>query len=146
MSPTNPPLWSPTPLLPSPILSARLNCRVFLKLENLHPSHSFKQRGISLLAYTLLTKTPAAHLVIASSGNAGLALVYACRELGARCTVCVPDASKGIKGVLETYGGPTVQVVVGGTEYEDSLATAKAIVSEDKNACVLLNPERRKCD
>ena len=37
-----------TPLLPAPVLSARLGCDVYLKVEGANPTGSFKDRGMTL--------------------------------------------------------------------------------------------------
>ncbi|KAF2645970.1 tryptophan synthase beta subunit-like PLP-dependent enzyme [Massarina eburnea CBS 473.64] len=87
--------WVETPLRESYALSQAAGCRIFLKLETLQPSGSFKSRGIG--HYILrrleelspsLTTTP--HIFCSSGGNAGLAAVHASRTLGLPCTVVLP--------------------------------------------------------
>ncbi|KAL8729463.1 MAG: hypothetical protein Q9166_004711 [cf. Caloplaca sp. 2 TL-2023] len=73
------------------------NSRIFLKLENLQPSGSFKSRGIgALLLYSLVNhRNPnAVHFYCSSGGNAGLACVTAARVLGRPATVVVPLLTK----------------------------------------------------
>ncbi|KAF2200808.1 tryptophan synthase beta subunit-like PLP-dependent enzyme [Delitschia confertaspora ATCC 74209] len=89
--------WIETPLKESYGLSKEAGCRVFLKLENLQPSGSFKSRGIGHYIQRRLTElpsSPAPHIFSSSGGNAGLAAVHASRTLNLPCTVVVPLSTK----------------------------------------------------
>ncbi|KAI9368181.1 tryptophan synthase beta subunit-like PLP-dependent enzyme [Aspergillus egyptiacus] len=90
--------WIETPLIESAALSRSAGCRVFLKLELLQPSGSFKSRGIgNLIRNALLdpaNKSKQLHFYSSSGGNAGLAAVIAARDLGCPCTVVVPHSTK----------------------------------------------------
>ncbi|OAA70574.1 serine family amino acid catabolism-related protein [Cordyceps fumosorosea ARSEF 2679] len=86
-----------TPLIKSANLSRIAGCNVYLKLENLQPSGSFKSRGIGhFMVQQLATlraagpSAPSPHFYSSSGGNAGLACVHAARTLGCRATVVVP--------------------------------------------------------
>ncbi|KAJ4504499.1 catabolic L-serine/threonine dehydratase [Exophiala dermatitidis] len=89
--------WVETPLHESPTLSRAAGCRVFLKLENLQPSGSFKSRGIGNLVLTeaayhkAIGSTRPLHFFSCSAGNAGLAAVSATSALGYASTVVVPE-------------------------------------------------------
>ncbi|KAG6844490.1 hypothetical protein H0H87_006564 [Tephrocybe sp. NHM501043] len=88
------PLWEQTPLLYSPKISETLGVDAYLKLENLHPSHSFKYRGLSLFAQRAIqTHGPNTHLIVASGGNAGLATACAAHALNLKCTVYLPTGA-----------------------------------------------------
>ncbi|KAK7730413.1 catabolic L-serine/threonine dehydratase [Cytospora paraplurivora] len=72
---------------------------IYLKLENLQPSGSFKSRGIGNLMIRAIESTPDAsspasvgnvHFYTSSGGNAGLACATAARALGRPATVVVP--------------------------------------------------------
>ncbi|KAJ5762384.1 tryptophan synthase beta subunit-like PLP-dependent enzyme [Penicillium nucicola] len=86
--------WIETPLIESTTLSKAAGCRIFLKIESLQPSGSFKSRGIGNLVLTSLADPlnhgKALHFFSSSAGNAGLAAVVAARDLGCACTVVVP--------------------------------------------------------
>ncbi|RYC59047.1 hypothetical protein CHU98_g7157, partial [Xylaria longipes] len=73
--PDLPKLHIETPCIPSPELSRAAGCNIYLKLENLQPSGSFKSRGIGrLMSESLLSSgTGRAHFYCSSGGNAGLA-------------------------------------------------------------------------
>ncbi|KAJ5723114.1 tryptophan synthase beta subunit-like PLP-dependent enzyme [Penicillium malachiteum] len=90
--------WIETPLVESATLSQQAGCRIFLKLELLQPSGSFKSRGIGNFILSAL-KNPAQedkkkHFYISSGGNAGLAAVRAARDLNCPCSVVVPHSTK----------------------------------------------------
>ncbi|WVO23399.1 uncharacterized protein IAS62_004751 [Cryptococcus decagattii] len=85
--------WRETPLVPSPALSRLAGCRIFLKLDNLQPSGSFKSRGIGNLVRRSIQRAPPnapLHFYSSSGGNAGLACVTAATSLGYPSTVVVP--------------------------------------------------------
>ncbi|KAK4072502.1 hypothetical protein Trihar35433_4566 [Trichoderma harzianum] len=83
-----------TPLIKSHTLSEVAGCNVFLKLENLQPSGSFKSRGIGNYMMAKLAAqgadTSKVHFYCSSGGNAGLACVHAAITLGCRATIVVP--------------------------------------------------------
>ncbi|WP_426416482.1 pyridoxal-phosphate dependent enzyme [Aestuariirhabdus sp. LZHN29] len=78
-----------TPLLQSLPLSQQLGTRVWLKMEAMQPSGSFKCRGVSLACQHYVEQGAEA-LVASSGGNAGLAVAYAGRQLGVPVTIVVP--------------------------------------------------------
>jgi L-serine/L-threonine ammonia-lyase len=91
--------WIQTPLIESSTLSRAAGCRIFLKLENLQPSASFKSRGIGNLILQQVAHhshaSPARnlHFFSSSGGNAGIACVTAARSLGYPASVVVPDST-----------------------------------------------------
>ena len=95
---------------------------VWLKLEHLQRSGSFKARGMfnRLLSNTI----PAAGVIAASGGNAGIATALAAKALGVPAEIFVPSISSLAKRErLATLGA---QVVVGGDAYADALAACEA--------------------
>jgi threonine dehydratase len=80
-----------TPTRRSPWLSAATGADVYLKLETLQPTFSYKIRGafnaVLRLAETTSDRPP---LVTASAGNHGRALALAAQALGLRLTVYAP--------------------------------------------------------
>lgn len=88
-----------TPLRYSPWLSGLSGGEVFLKLETLQPTFSYKIRGAFNAVLTLVEErggdVPA--LVTASAGNHGRALAHAAREAGLALTVYVPEHAPRIK-------------------------------------------------
>lgn len=78
-----------TPLKPSFELSRRTQGRVFLKLENMQDTDSFKVRGASNAILRALEEREVAHVVTASSGNHGRSVAYVASRLELEATVCM---------------------------------------------------------
>ena len=79
-----------TPLVYAPRLSERVGAEVWLKLEGLNPTGSFKDRGMTC-AVSAAVREGAQAIVCASTGNtAASAAAYAARG-GLRCAVIVPE-------------------------------------------------------
>jgi threonine dehydratase len=110
-----------TPLMRLPGATLGLGpFELWLKLEQLQASGSFKARGMfnRLRSHAV----PAAGVVIASGGNAGIAAATAAQALGVRCEVFVPElASAAKRAALQARGA---RVVVGGAAYADALAAS----------------------
>jgi L-serine/L-threonine ammonia-lyase len=108
--PMSNPLHIRTPLLESLALSNRSGRRIFLKMENLQPTGSFKIRGIGLLCQTGQTDG-IAHFVSSSGGNAGYAAAYAGRMLHVPTTVFVPTTTSLELREKIAFQGAQVEVV-----------------------------------
>lgn len=71
--------------------------RIYLKLDNLQPSGSFKSRGLGNLvvkSYKNAREPHRLHYFAASGGNAGLGCVYAANFVRQPATVVVPASTK----------------------------------------------------
>jgi L-serine/L-threonine ammonia-lyase len=123
-----------TPLLRSTPLSALLGADVWLKLDALQPSGSFKLRGMGLAAERAQARG-ARGLLSSSGGNAGLAVAVAGRALGLPVTVVVPSRTDPrMRGLIAAEGAT---VVVAGEVWDDAHAHALGLASE---AVPLLHP------
>jgi threonine dehydratase len=94
-----------TPLEHSGVLSLRHGSDVFLKLDNLQVTGSFKIRGamskLSLIPKDALERG----IVTASSGNHGAAVACAISQLGGSAIVFVPNNASQIKcDAIQRYG------------------------------------------
>src|SRR3954471_1222059 len=80
-----------TPVLPAKRLSRQVGGQIWLKLENLQVTGSFKVRG----AVNRLSQIPegdrSAGVVAASAGNHAQAVTWAARELGMAATLFMPE-------------------------------------------------------
>ena len=93
---------------------------LWLKLEHLQVSGSFKARG--MFNRMRANAVPAAGVVIASGGNAGIAVAHAARTLGVRAEVFVPESSSEAKRARLAQLGAVV--TVRGANYADALAAS----------------------
>jgi len=95
-----------TPLDYSPRFSAETGAEVWLKLENLQHTGSFKLRGAANRLMTLTPGQRAAGCVAASSGNHGAAVAYAMEKLDVSGVVFVPEQTSSTKvEAIRSYGG-----------------------------------------
>ncbi|HEX7441219.1 MAG TPA: threonine/serine dehydratase [Caldimonas sp.] len=107
-----------TPLLRLRGSELGIDCaELWLKLEQLQVSGSFKARG--MFNRMRANPIPAAGVVIASGGNAGIAAACAARALGVRCEVFVPEVTSQAKRAKLAELGAAVSV--GGRGYADAL-------------------------
>lgn len=107
-----------TPLWKLPGRALGVECReVWLKLEHLQTSGSFKARG--MLNRLLSNPIPDSGVIVASGGNAGIATAAAARELGVRCEVFVPTISSPAKQAR--LRELNAHVVVTGAVYAEAL-------------------------
>jgi threonine dehydratase len=86
-----------TPLDFSPYFSELTGAKVFLKLENLQLTGSFKLRGAFNKLLSMQAEERAAGCVAASSGNHGAAVAYAMSKLDTKGVIFVPEASSTTK-------------------------------------------------
>ncbi|MCU0493145.1 MAG: threonine/serine dehydratase [Chloroflexaceae bacterium] len=86
-----------TPLDYSPYLSQLVGAEVYLKLENMQHTGSFKVRGALNKLLALSAAARAAGVVAASSGNHGAAVAYGATALGCSATIFVPTHASPAK-------------------------------------------------
>jgi len=121
------PLHGETPLLVSNAFPARTGQRVWLKMEALQPSGSFKLRGIGH-ACAVYAARGARRIVSSSGGNAGLAAAYAARRLGLPALVVVPETTSArARSLLAREGA---QVLVQGISFQEANAHAQSLLGE----------------
>jgi threonine dehydratase len=93
---------------------------LWLKLEHLQVGGSFKARG--MFNRMRSNPVPPAGVVIASGGNAAIAVACAAKSLGVRCEVFVPESATRAKRDKLARLGAVVRVV--GASYGDALAAS----------------------
>ena len=98
-----------TPLIPlhDPIGEGR----VFLKLENLQPTGSFKVRGAGNSILAALERGPLKGVYTTSAGNMAQALAWHAQRRGIPCTTIVPDTAPQTKlAGIRRYGAEIIQL------------------------------------
>ena len=112
------PFLAPTPVLRSEWLSRQVGSEVFLKLELLQPTHSFKVRGAlnALVALTPERRGPG--VVTASEGNHGLGVAMAAARLGVRATVYLPERAAPAR--IEALQALGAEVVLHGGSWDQA--------------------------
>ena len=86
-----------TPLDESPFFSELTGAHVFLKLENLQHTGSFKLRGAFNKLLSMTSEQRAAGCVAASSGNHGAAVAHAMAKLDTKGVIFVPEGTSTTK-------------------------------------------------
>ncbi|KEI37455.1 uncharacterized protein L969DRAFT_19507 [Mixia osmundae IAM 14324] len=122
-----------SPLIRSVFLSKRVGLDVFLKMENMQPSGSFKSRGVGKRVERIVQQHgKEAEVVIASGGNAALAAAFASRTLGVRCQVFLPELTT-LK-MAEKIRAAGATVTVAGRAFSQAQEAAYAYCAKTSNA------------
>src|SRR3954470_17506022 len=113
-----------TPVLPAKRLSRQIGGEIWLKLENLQVTGSFKVRGAINRLSAMTEAEHAAGVVAASAGNHAQAVAWAARKLGTMATLFMPvEAPLAKIAAVREYGG-TVELVDG--MLEEAFVAARA--------------------
>lgn len=115
-----------TPLERSDALSEAAGADVFLKLEGMQRTGSFKLRGAYNYVATLPPEARARGFVTASAGNHGQGVALAARLLGAHAVVFVPAGAPETKRRRIARHGAELRLVDGGYDHAHQLAEAFA--------------------
>jgi threonine dehydratase len=97
-----------------------VDAKIFLKLECLQHTASFKPRGA--FNFLLSSTVPAAGVIAASGGNHGAAVAYAAQQLGHRAEIFVPTITPGAKVERLAHYGATINIT--GADYSQALAAS----------------------
>ena len=119
-----------TPLVYSPLFSRRFGGEIYLKMENLQKTGSFKIRGA---AHKLLKRSGEIGprgVVAASAGNHAQGVALAARGAGVPAVIVMPEwASISKQEATSAYGG---EVILHGESVEESLRKAMALSEEGR--------------
>ncbi len=112
-----------TPLIESLPMSSAEGRKIWLKMENMQPSGSFKLRGIGYACQKYVAQG-AKRLLSSSGGNAGLAVAHAGRMLNVPVTVIVPETTK--QRAIDLIRLEGAEVVIFGENWDAAHAHALA--------------------
>jgi threonine dehydratase len=107
-----------TPIIHSHSFSAMTGADVFLKMENLQKTGSFKVRG----AFSKLRSIPAGNIIAASMGNHAQGVAFAAALLGMHAMVIMPVSAPIAK--QEATKGYGAEVKLYGESFQDALSYA----------------------
>ncbi len=125
-----------TPTIYSQTFSESSGLEVFLKLENLQRTGSFKARGALNKVLSLPKEMLTRGLVAASAGNHAQGVALAAKIAGAHAVIVMPRSTPIIKVQrTESYGA---EVVLHGDNYDASQAHAVGIAKE--SGATLVHP------
>ena len=119
-----------TPLIHSPSLSRMFGGEIYLKLENLQKTGSFKIRGATYSILLNKDKIGPGGVVTASAGNHAQGVALAARLAGIPSTVVMPEWSSISK--QEGTRGYGAEVIIEGKNLEESLKKAQEFARKDK--------------
>jgi threonine synthase len=100
-----------TPLVHAPSLSREVGAEVFIKVEGMNPTGSFKDRGMTA-AITQVVKEGDTTVVCASTGNTSASAAAYAAHAGLKCVVMIPQGkiAAGKMAQAIVHGAELVQV------------------------------------
>ncbi len=117
-----------TPLDAMSRLSARLDCHVLLKREDLQPIFSFKIRGAYNRIASLSANDRASGVICASAGNHAQGVALSAKRLGIAATIVMPVTTPPIKiDAVRYWGG---NVVLHGDTFDEAYTHARMLERE----------------
>ncbi|MFP4598935.1 MAG: threonine ammonia-lyase [Persicimonas sp.] len=118
-----------TPCHMSENLSQQLDCQVFLKLENLQRTGSFKERGAANKLALLTDEERDAGVIASSAGNHAQAVAYHGTRLGIDSKIVMPEGTPLVKVTrTKRFGG---KVVLHGANYDAAYAHAMELAASE---------------
>ncbi len=117
-------------------LSERIGMPIFLKLENLQRTGSFKERGALNKLLTLTDEQRKRGVIAASAGNHAQGVAFHATKLGIRSQIVMPQATPLVK-VVSTRGFGA-EVILHGANYDE--ACDEAIARCDQQGLTFIHP------
>ncbi len=125
-----------TPLVGSPLLSETIGASVYLKLESLQETGSFKVRGAANKMSTLSEDEKARGVIASSTGNHGRAVSYVASRAGVKALICIPEGTRSNK--VESIKALGAQALVCGKTYDE--AEDESVRLEKERGLTMINP------
>jgi threonine dehydratase len=118
-----------TPLQSSNTFSKLAGTNIFLKLECLQLTGSFKVRGASVRISKISERQSMRGVIAASAGNHAQGVAYAAQKKKIPCTIVMPqNASPAKVAATRSYGS---KVILTGSNYDEAWAAAQEISRKD---------------
>ena len=125
-----------TPMLEAPMLSRNLGCDLFLKLECLQHTSSFKARGALNAMLGLNDKQRQLGVIAMSAGNHAQAVAYHAEHMGIPATIVMPAQTPFAKVARTRAFG--AKVVLEGRNLNECEGTVNALIQE--HGLTLIHP------
>jgi threonine synthase len=130
-----------TPLVPAPALSARTGAEVYVKVEGMNPTGSFKDRGMTA-AISAAADRGARAVVCASTGNTSASAAAYATRAGMTCAVLVPDGKIAMGKLSQAIAHGAMLLQVDGN-FDDCLVAARKLAEAYPVELVnSVNPDR----
>ena len=120
----------------SPIFSDESGNEIYIKLENLQKTGSFKIRGAYNKISNLTDNEKQRGVVASSAGNHAQGVAYAAEESGIKAVIVMPKSTPLIK--VESTKKYGAEVVLYGDVYDDAFKKAKEL--EEKEGYIFVHP------
>jgi threonine dehydratase len=117
-----------TPVVHSDRLSEQAGCQVYLKLENLQVTGSFKIRGATNCVAQLTDEEKPRGVITASAGNHAQGVAAAARAAGIRATIVMPETTPVVKVEQTEQYGP--EIILSGDDFEEAETHADSLAEE----------------
>jgi len=125
-----------TPLVHSPWLSEQTGSNVYLKLESLQNTGSFKMRGASNKISVLTSQEKGRGVIAVSSGNHGRAVSFIANKMGIKALICVSKAVPQNK--VDAIRELGAEIIITGNSYDE--ATEDALVIQRERGLTMVHP------
>jgi threonine synthase len=127
--------WTPvtlleggTPLVPAPRISEKTGSTVYLKVEGLNPTGSFKDRGMTM-AVTEAVALGKKAVLCASTGNTSAAAAAYAARAGITCAVLIPQGKIAMGKLAQAvmHGAKIIQI---DGNFDDCLELARKLTTD----------------
>ena len=141
--------WTPitlleggTPLIDAKQLSEMTGCKVYLKVEGLNPTGSFKDRGMTMAVTEAVARGQKAVLCASTGNTSASAAAYAARA-GITCAVLIPQGKIAMGKLAQAvmHGAKIIQV---DGNFDDCLELARKLTADYPTIALVnsVNPVR----
>jgi len=127
--------WTPitlleggTPLIDAKQLSEMTGCKVYLKVEGLNPTGSFKDRGMTMAVTEAVARGQKAVLCASTGNTSASAAAYAARA-GITCAVLIPQGKIAMGKLAQAvmHGAKIIQI---DGNFDDCLELARKLTAD----------------
>jgi len=130
------PIVRRTPLVSSPLLTEHVGASVYLKLDCLQETGSFKIRGATNKMLNLAPEEKKRGVITVSTGNHGRAVSYVARRLGIKAVICLSETVPSNK--VEALKRLGAEVVIHGKSYDE--ASEHCSLLEKERGLTMIHP------